>query len=272
MNPLETVFRLRPGPLSVDQVRDALHGLITDLQWRPERFGTLARCDNVVVGDGVAQMVELYARRGSLLIEGAEMEWFFLPDRPGKRTALGTVSWSWHVGKKPTKNLVDSHLALAAKLATTLRSAYTRACLASDEWNKTKRIVLVDAKSISPNALPGTAKQEVPKVRTIRNGLDALYWRNILGPEFVAMFGDRLRSLPSDVAWDLGEGYWMVQPYATPADAATEQGRARELEIVAHLGPECFYDDAEERSPTCAPDFYEEVDPLPPLMGFENAN
>jgi hypothetical protein len=261
---VDTALSLRPGPLVPAVVGDALEIASRELAWRPSTFGSLARHDTPVVGDDIRDMLDFYARKGTLFLEGEKMEWDFCGNRGNERSARGYVSWGWHVAEKAWSVATQRHRATVVQLAKALRSPYVRSCLPRDR--RETRIVEVDAKTIFPNAKVATIKKEIPKVDTYREGLTALYWRNIFGPEFVEMFGERLRTLPGDVAWDLGDGYWLVQPYASPGDASTEAGRAREAEIVAHLGPDCFYDDAREQPPTRVPRFSEEIDPVPPLM------
>jgi hypothetical protein len=41
-----------------------------------------------------------------------------------------------------------------------------------------------------------------------------------------------------------------VQPYELPTQAGTPEGEARERQIIAHLGPECFYDHERHLKPT----------------------
>jgi hypothetical protein len=232
--------------------------------------------DNSIETGEVEPMVRFYEEKKMLLVnarKAAKAEWLFLPDRRGERLAIGSVSVFWRIGKRLSEGDDKRHLDLCTKLAKRLQSPYVKACEEGDLQQKTRRIVVRDASLLAPNAPPGTmVKQEVPKVRRYREGLDALFWRNFFGPEYVEMFGEILRSLPREVARDLGEGYWLVQPYREPSEAFTDEGRAREQETIAHLGSECFYDDVRERAPVRVPDFREEVGPLPPLVGFEDAH
>jgi hypothetical protein len=90
-------------------------------------------------------------------------------------------------------------------------------------------------------------------VRNYSEGLAGLFWRNFFGPPFVRLFGERLASLPEDCSQSLGEELVLVQPYALPSDAGTEQGEARERALIAHLSPECFYDHEHHTPPTRLP-------------------
>jgi hypothetical protein len=50
------------------------------------------------------------------------------------------------------------------------------------------------------------------------------------------------------------EGIVLVQPYALPTQAMTPEGDAAEQQLVARLGPECFYDHARHLPPRRVPD------------------
>jgi hypothetical protein len=70
----------------------------------------------------------------------------------------------------------------------------------------------------------------------------------------VRLFGERLATLPPDTQQELGNGLVLVQPYELPAQAGTPEGEARERELIAHLGPECFYDHERHLKPTQLPE------------------
>jgi hypothetical protein len=91
-------------------------------------------------------------------------------------------------------------------------------------------------------------------VRDPSEGLAGLFWRNFYGPPFTRLFGERLASLPADIRQDLEGGITLVQPYALPSEAGTPEGDARERELIAQLGPECFYDHARHLKPTRLPE------------------
>jgi hypothetical protein len=91
-------------------------------------------------------------------------------------------------------------------------------------------------------------------VRDYSEGLAGLFWRNFLGPPFVRMFGERLTALPSEFKQDLGDGIVLVQPYELPSQAGTPEGVERERQLIAQLGPECFYDHERHVKPTRCPE------------------
>ena len=100
----------------------------------------------------------------------------------------------------------------------------------------------------------GVGEIETFTVRDPSEGLAGLFWRNFYGPPFTRLFGERLASLPADTRQDLGGGITLVQPYELPTQAGTPEGEARERELIAHLGPECFYDHSRHLKPTRLPE------------------
>jgi hypothetical protein len=119
------------------------------------------------------------------------------------------------------------------------------AALEEDTDRKIHRLV--------PNA-DGFGSTQVFTVRDYSQGLAGVFWRNFYGPLFVRMFGERLASLRREFKQDLGDGIVLVQPYELPTQAGTPEGMARERQIIAHLGPECFYDHEHHLQPTRVPD------------------
>jgi hypothetical protein len=111
--------------------------------------------------------------------------------------------------------------------------------------NKTRRLV--------PCA-DGFGQEQVFTVRDPGEGLAGLFWRNFYGPPFTRMFGERLGALPSDTHQDLEGGISLVQPYELPTQAGTPEGEVRERELIALLGPECFYDHERHLKPTRLPE------------------
>lgn len=91
-------------------------------------------------------------------------------------------------------------------------------------------------------------------VRDYSEGLAGVFWRNFFGPPFVRMFGERLATLPSEFEQGLGEGIVLVQPYELLGQAGTPEGIESERQIIAHLGPECFYDHERHLKPTRRPE------------------
>jgi hypothetical protein len=125
-----------------------------------------------------------------------------------------------------------------------LGSPLAQAGVFDDLWRKQNRSV---------PASDGFGQEEVFTVRDYSEGLVGLGWRNFFGPPFVRLFGERLATLPPDARQDLGDGLVLVQPYALPTQAGTPEGEARERQLIAHLGPECFYDHERHTVPTRCP-------------------
>jgi hypothetical protein len=125
-----------------------------------------------------------------------------------------------------------------------LRSPLAIAARDDDVDRKTQRLVPSE---------DGVGSVQTFTVSNYSEGLAGLFWRNFFGPPFVRMFGERLTSLPAEYRQDLGNGLVLLQPYALPSDAGTEQGEARERSLIEHLGPECFYDHVRHLKPPRVP-------------------
>jgi hypothetical protein len=260
---IETTSLLRPGPLAKERVVRVLESARKTLQWQPTHFGGFVRSDQPLAGGEVWTMADYFATNGELICEGRQIMLGIMPDRRGRRTPVGSVVCSWRARGHITQAMKAKHLKFTAELATILRSPYVYAALPEAKEQRIRRVVLMDPRTRKPSGKKNTVKLQKLKVRSVRHGLAAIFWRNLFGLELCAMFGRRLRTLPASVAWEVAEGYWLVQPYADPSDALTEEGKAREMEIIEHLGRECFFDDASGRSPARMPKFVEEIDPMP---------
>jgi len=252
MNKIDTMWKLRPGRLEGKQVRDVLTLAFTKWGIRPSTYGKLATRETDGKDD-VETLVAFYEHHGELYVRGPGGTLAVDPDRRG-RSAIGYVAWFWSAKGSLSRAKLELHASALGDGAEALGSPYAFACREGQAWERGSRIVQLEK-----------GKADIPKVRTYRDGLAALFWRNFFGPEFTALFGDRLTSLPGDVAWRANGG-WIVQPYAQPDDTFAEEGRRRERETIAQLGAECFYDDDLLRPPSRVPHFAEEVDPLPPLL------
>lgn len=73
-------------------------------------------------------------------------------------------------------------------------------------------------------------------------GLLAPKWREVLGPQISSAMLGGLRKLEGLYSKNVGDGYWLLRTYESPEDGLTEEGRAREEEIVDVLGRRFFYD------------------------------
>ncbi|WNG61247.1 hypothetical protein F0U59_45960 [Archangium gephyra] len=125
-----------------------------------------------------------------------------------------------------------------------VNSPLAEASLDEDVERKTWRLVPAD---------DGHGSIGTFTVRNYSAGLSGLFWRSFFGPPFVRMFGERLASLPEHCRKPLGEELVLVQPYELPSDSGTEQGDARERELIGQLGSGCFYDHVHHTPPTRLP-------------------
>lgn len=73
-------------------------------------------------------------------------------------------------------------------------------------------------------------------------GLLTPRWREILGPLISNAMIDGLQMLEGTYSQNMGDGYWLLRTYDKPEDGLTQEGRAREEEIINVLGRRFFYD------------------------------
>ncbi len=132
-----------------------------------------------------------------------------------------------------------------AALMRFLNSPLAYTAVKDDLLSKTSRLI---------PAPDGVGQLETYTLRDYSEGLTGLFWRNFYGPLFAEFFGERLRSLPGEFKQELSDGITLVQPYELPTEAGTPEGMARERQIIAQLGPECFYDHEHHRKPTRVPE------------------
>ena len=137
-----------------------------------------------------------------------------------------------------------SHLQQVLEVMRMVQSPLAQAGLDEDYDRKKWRLV---------TAPDGSYAEQEFTLRDYSEGLMGLVWRNFFGPPFVELFGERLASLSSEFKQDLGDGIVLVQPYELPTLASTPEGLARERQLIAHLGPECFYDHEHHLKPTRVP-------------------
>lgn len=227
---LETAFALLPGPLDEGRVRTVVSALV-ELGWIvPERHGGLVKRESTPSDDPVEAITSYWRQHGSAIVEGGGSELSIKSDTGDERTTFHWLS-CW------TPDVPEQHADGMARIAKILQSPISVASLGRDA--RVGRIV---------------NQQRLRRVRGYGEGLIGLYWRNVLGPQFTALFGDRLRQLPADVAHDLGDGFWLIQTGERPKDETTDEGRRREAEIIDVLGRDAFYDMTREKKPTRRPD------------------
>ena len=100
------------------------------------------------------------------------------------------------------------------------------------------------------------------RIAGLGRGLSGVPWRTVLGPVLVDFFGvDVLRSLPSELAREVAEGFWLL----TPCEQNDEWDAARwcsgEEQIIEALGRDRFFDPASGTLPT-------EYAPLPSIASI----
>jgi hypothetical protein len=76
--------------------------------------------------------------------------------------------------------------------------------------------------------------------------LPNLYWANVFGPEYVALFGgaERLRSAPAPIVKELAPNIFYIQLSDNMLDFATRHSEidAVRERVKQHLGADCFFD------------------------------
>jgi hypothetical protein len=158
---------------------------------------------------------------------------------------VGTISWAISPPDRMTEAWRDEHLRQVLEVMRLVDSYLAQVAMIDDVYRKVERFIP------SPD---GFGTRQTSTLRDPSEGLTGLYWRNIFGPPFVRMFGDRLLFLPPSTVQDLGDGLVMVQPYELPTEAMTPEGDAAEERLITVLGPECFYDHARHLKPTRVPE------------------
>jgi hypothetical protein len=244
----DTFFSLPPGALSRAEVRDLFHRVFEQYRWfRPMRYGFANPHEPFDPDDSTyGALLDYYEEHQSITV-AARTDRDFLLLAPATADAppyTGRLLWVTSAKESTKASWRAAHLRQVAELMGLLRAPLVQACLAEDWERKKWRFI--------PCA-DGFGQERVFTVRDASEGLAGLFWRNVFGPPFVHLFGERLASLPPDTRQDLGEGLVLVQPYALPTQAGTPEGEAREHELITHLGPECFYDHTRHLKPSRLP-------------------
>jgi hypothetical protein len=173
------------------------------------------------------------------------------PARESARPYTGSITWETSVKEASKPAWRAAHQRQIRELMCLFDSPLAFTGEEEDRERKTRRLV--------PNP-DGFGSTKEFTVRDYGQGLPGLFWRNFFGPPFVRMFGERLTTLPAEFKHELGDGIVLVQPYELPTQAGTPEAIARERQLIAHLGSECFYDHEHHRKPTRLPE-------LPPSPG-----
>ncbi len=246
MRHLETHIGIPPGLLPTTVVREILRLGLEQYRWFiPRRYGTGTLRHTLPPERTDVDTLLTFYEENEFLCVAARTDQDFLwisPARPESQRRFGRLALftSPKAANKPS--WLSAHLEQVVELMRLVHSPMAFTALDEDIERKTERFV------------PEEIGQRLDfTVRNYSEGLAGLFWRNFFGPPFVHLFGERLASLPPESRQDLGHGLVLVQPYALPSDAGTEHGDARERSLIAHLGPECFYDHALHLKPTRLP-------------------
>lgn len=95
----------------------------------------------------------------------------------------------------------------------------------------------------------------------VKKYLPGLYWQNYFGKPYVELIGEeQLLTAPAPFIRKVKGGVWM-EVHDTPSEWDTLIYRRTVKEVIAHLGPEYFFDRFKPQPKTYAPAF-----PLPPAF------
>jgi hypothetical protein len=212
--------------------------------FQPRRYG-IALLDKRIDPKRIdySGLVAFYEARRALCVTAQTDRDFFLfhPAKPDVPPYTGGLTWVTSVRRADAPAWKAQHLRQVAELMRIFNSPLAQAAWEEDMKRKTTRLVP------GPG---GFGQTEVYTVRDYSDGLAGVFWRNFFGPPFVQLFGERLTTLPDAFKQDLGDGIVLVQPYELPSQAGTPEGDALERQVMAHLGPECFYDHERHLKPT----------------------
>ncbi|MBB3191860.1 hypothetical protein [Halomonas cerina] len=235
MAALETRIFLPTGFLETDKAQQLVQWLIDDIGWfSPSKYGRSMpdiKLDNDA--DVMEELMAFYDNAQRLSVEGTPKPsgFMLLPDRRGQATSIGKLIWTMPSSWADDEDWQKAHVEHICEAMHMLRSPLAFCALDKDIDRKLKHEV------------PGPIGTKVePTVRGYGEGLPGVFWRNFYGPDYVALFGERLEALPEGTARALDGGLWLVAPYAEPAEAFTPAGAAAERDVIETLGVECFYD------------------------------
>jgi hypothetical protein len=246
---LTTRIWLPPGSPPGSIVREFLRSAFEEYRWfRPTRFGR-AFIDKPLDPEHIDYdaLATYYEDLYDITVAARTDRDFLLifTATNTDRIHTGGITWETSVTEASRRSWRAAHQTQVVEVMQLFGSPLAQTAEASDVERKSERIVP------SPDGI-GSIQEST--VRDCSEGLAGLFWRNFFGPPFVQMFGERLASLPAEFKQDLGGGIVLVQPYELPTLAGTPEGDALERRIIAHLGPECFYDHERHLKPTRVPE------------------
>jgi hypothetical protein len=242
---LKTRICLPEGLPSAERVHTFLKRVFEEYCWfQPRRYGVAVfdkRLDPKQID--YASLVEFYEDKRTLCVLAQTDRDYFLfhPAKPDVPPYTGGLTWVTPMRKANSSSWREGHMRQVAALMRLLDAPLAYAAWEDDLKPKRTRVIP------GPNGFGWT---EAYTLRDYSEGLTGLFWRNFYGPPFVQMFGERLDSLPGEYKQDLGDGIVLVQPYELPTHAGTPEAVERERQLIAHLGPECFYDHERHLKPT----------------------
>jgi len=250
MSQLVTDIALPPGRPAAATVRDLLRLCLETFRWFvPARYGTSLANNEIVAGAWLDTLVTFYDREGKINVADVQerQQLYLLPDKPGRRSYLGTLSWFTPKKLATNKTWRANHAGQIAAVMQLLDSPLAIAAYEEDIHRKSVRWVR-----------EGAIEKRTHTLRDYSEGLTGLYWRNFFGPPYTDLFGEALDNPPVGRAEKLANQLWLVEPYDLPGQAEQARGQECERLLIEHLGKSCFYDFEQDRKPTRRP-------ALPPL-------
>lgn len=245
---LTTKIHLPPGPPAPSLIREFFRLAFEEYRWfRPMRYAR-AFLDKRLDPDRVDYdaLMAYYEEFQNMTVAARTDRDFFLlsPSKGSDPPYTGKIVWETSIKEASKLAWRAAHQRQVVELMRLFDSPLAQTGEEDDIERKTSYF------EPNPDGFGSTLKITV---RGYGEGLAGLFWRNFFGPPFAQMFGERLHTLPAESKQELGEGLVLVQPYALPTEAGTAEGIERERQLIAHLGPECFYDHERHLKPSRCP-------------------
>jgi hypothetical protein len=246
---LTTRISLPPGLLKASTVREFLRRVFEEYRWfRPTRFGR-ASIDKPLDPEHIDYdaLAAYYEELQDISVAARTDRDFLMIFRAvnTNRICAGGITWCTSVKEASRRAWRAAHQTQILEVMQLFGSPLVQSGDDDDLERKKHRWVP------SPD---GVGRVLTFTVNDYSEGLTGLLWRNFFGPPFVRLFGERLVSLPAEFKQNLDGGIVLVQPYELPTQAGTPEGDELERRIIAHLGPECFYDHQRHLKPTRVPE------------------